>query len=132
MDQEYKGKKTGLETKLNDLKSKFEEINADLNQKQAELNELSRQTEEEENELKEKREQLLPSINAEDIELYDRVNDSKFGDAIAVVRKNSCLGCFSSIPPQRSIEIRMANRFFHCEACGRILIAEEMIAESSI
>lgn len=132
VEDEFKGKTARLETQLLELKTKFEEIDETLTQNQAELRELSRQTEEEENELKGQRDKLARDIDAEDIEFYDRVNNSKFGDAVAIVRKGSCLGCFSSIPPQRSIEIRMANRFFNCEACGRILIAEELIAESGI
>ena len=127
MQADFKGKQTQLETKLEDLKAKFEEINADLTVKQNELTELSKQNEEEENELVEQRDELKSKINTEDIEFYERVSISKYGDAIAVVRKGSCLGCFSSIPPQRAIEIRMADRFYNCEACGRILIAEEII-----
>lgn len=127
MQADFKGKQTQLETKLEDLKAKFEEINADLTVKQNELTELSKQNEEEENELIEQRDELKSKINTEDIEFYERVSISKYGDAIAVVRKGSCLGCFSSIPPQRAIEIRMADRFYNCEACGRILIAEEII-----
>jgi predicted nucleic acid-binding Zn-ribbon protein len=127
IDSDYKGKQTALETKLTDLKTKFEEINLNLNQKQEELTELGRQTEEEEKELKAQRNEMLTHISAEDLEYYERVSNAKFGDAVAIVRKGSCLGCFSSIPPQRAIEIRTADRFFTCEACGRILIAEELI-----
>ena len=127
MEGDFKGKQTELETKLSELKTRFEEINSGLTVKQAELTELGKQNEEEENELKGQRDELLTKINPEDIEYYERVNHSKYGDAIAIVRKGSCLGCFSSIPPQRSIEIRMAERFYNCEACGRILIAEELI-----
>ena len=127
MEADFKGKQIVIETKLTALTAKFDEINSDLTIKQAELTELSKQNEEEESELKEQRSGLLKKINPEDIEYYERVNHSKYGDAIAIVRKGSCLGCFSSIPPQRSIEIRMADRFYNCEACGRILIAEELI-----
>jgi predicted nucleic acid-binding Zn-ribbon protein len=131
LEQEYKGKTTDLENKIIETKTNLDEVTAALAENQTELDELNQQTEDEEKELKKKRNQLIPSITSEDIEFYNRVNDSKFGDAIAIVRKGSCLGCFSSIPPQRSIEIRMVNRFFHCEACGRILIAEEIIAENA-
>jgi predicted nucleic acid-binding Zn-ribbon protein len=129
VESEYKGKKVELEKKLTDLKAKFEEINANLIQNESELNELGKQNEEEENELRVKRNEALSGISPEDLQLYERINSAMYGDAVAVVRKGSCLGCYSSIPPQRSIEIRTANRFFNCEACGRLLIAEELIKE---
>ena len=129
MESEYKGKKAEFESKLTGLREKFGEIDASLKQNQVELTELGKQNQEEENELRKKRGELLPGISAEDLQFYERINDAMYGDAVAVVRKGSCLGCYSSIPPQRAIEIRTANRFFNCEACGRILIAEELIKE---
>ncbi len=127
LQADFKGKEDKLSAKITDLKNKFEEININLTQNQVELTELSKQTEEEESQLKEKRNVLLKEISPDDVEFYERVSASKYGDAIAIVRKGSCLGCYSSIPPQRAIEIRTADRFFNCEACGRILIAEESI-----
>ena len=106
LDQEYKGKKDEIDTKILLEQEKLNEIEAVLAENNEELSELNKQTAE---------------------EFYDRINKVRFGEAVAVVRKNSCLGCYSSIPPQRSIEIRTSDRFFNCENCGRILIAEEII-----
>ena len=128
-NDEFKPKKISLTEKLNKLTQEFEEINTGLKENSVKLKDLNEQTEEEERELKQKREELLTKINAEDLEYYERINKVKFGDSIAIVRKGSCLGCYSSIPPQRVIEIRMAEHFFHCEACGRILISEEFLEE---
>jgi predicted nucleic acid-binding Zn-ribbon protein len=129
MNDEYKPKKNKLNEKLTALTTGFEEILADLKENTQKLKELNEQTEEEERELKQQREELLPKINPDDLEYYERINNVKVGDAIAVVRKGSCLGCFNSIPPQRVIEIRMAEHFYHCESCGRILISEEFLEE---
>ncbi|HEY3251303.1 MAG TPA: C4-type zinc ribbon domain-containing protein [Ignavibacteria bacterium] len=124
--EEYLGRKQDLTFHIGGLKVQIDEVREDLEINQAELDELTRQTEEEEKELKLQREELAPKISPQDLETYNRINDSRFGEAMAVVRKGSCLGCYSSIPPQRVIEIRMADRLFHCESCGRILIAEEL------
>jgi predicted nucleic acid-binding Zn-ribbon protein len=129
LSEEFKPKKTGLTEKLEKLTQEFEEINNGLKENSEKLKDLNEQTEEEEKELKGKREELIAKINTEDLEYYERINKVKFGDAIAIVRKGSCLGCYSSIPPQRVIEIRMAEHFYHCEACGRILISEEFLEE---
>ncbi|HAX47826.1 MAG TPA: hypothetical protein DCX92_02460, partial [Bacteroidetes bacterium] len=73
------------------------------------------------------REEIIKSIDPEDLAYYERISSVKYGEAVAVVRKGSCLGCYSSIPPQKAIEIRTADKFYSCESCGRILIAEEII-----
>lgn len=131
MEEEFKPKKTELTEKLNTLNTEFEDIKTSLKENEEKLKELNKQTEEEELELKRQREELLPKIEPEDLEHYERINKVKYGDAIAIVRKGSCLGCFNSIPPQRVIEIRMADKFYHCEACGRILISEEFLEEGA-
>jgi predicted nucleic acid-binding Zn-ribbon protein len=127
LKDEHIGKKEKLTAETETLKTQLSEIVTELEQNQKELQELSKQTEEEEKELKNQREDVVGKMTPEDIEHYDRKNSVKFGEAVAVVRKGSCLGCYSSIPPQKSIEIRMAERMFACESCGRILIAEELI-----
>jgi predicted nucleic acid-binding Zn-ribbon protein len=120
-------KKDELTAVINTLESDMNELENTLAEHREKLITLNEQTEEEEKELKEQREALIPKINPEDLEYYNRINDFRFGDSMAVVRKGSCLGCYNSIPPQRVIEIRMVDRFFHCESCGRILISEELI-----
>ena len=124
---EYSGKKQDLAFQIGGFKVQISEVKEELEMNIRELEELTRQTEEEEADLKSQKEELLPKINPEDIESYNRINNSRYGEAMAIVRKGSCLGCYSSIPPQRVIEIKMANQLFHCESCGRILIAEELL-----
>jgi uncharacterized protein len=123
----FSKRKEELKNELMLIRGQLDDVNDELEQNSKELEELSKQTEEEEKELVAKRDEILPQIPAEDIEFYDRINKVRYGEAIAVVRKGSCLGCYSSIPPQKTIEIRMAERFYNCESCGRILIAEELI-----
>jgi len=127
LKEEYSDKKQDLAFNIGGLKVQIDEIREDIEINQSELNELTRQTKEEEAELKAQREDLFAKLIPEDIETYNRINDTRYGEAMALVRKGSCLGCYSSIPPQRVIEIKIANRIFHCESCGRILIAEELM-----
>jgi len=129
MKEEVKSKKDTLTVQLTDFYNELEEMKSLLKENEEELALLNEQTEEEERDLKKQRQKLVPKINRDDLEYYERINSAKFGDAIAVVRKGSCLGCYNSIPPQRVIEIRMAEKFFHCESCGRILISEEFVEE---
>jgi hypothetical protein len=125
--EEITPKKKTLSEHISALQKELDELIADLKENQEQLEILSEENREEESHLNSRREELLPKIPAEDMEFYHRINIAKPGNALAVVRKGSCLGCFNSIPPQRVIEIRMAEKFFTCESCGRILISEEFI-----
>ncbi len=125
--EDNSARKSAIENELILIAGQLEDVNVELEQNLNELEELTKQTGEEEKELNLERDEILKTIEPEDISYYDRISKVRFGEAVALVRKGSCLGCYSSIPPQKAIEIRMAEKFFACESCGRILIAEEMI-----
>jgi len=61
------------------------------------------------------------------VNLYERINGTYKGEAVAVVRKGNCSGCYNSIPPQRVLEIKSAEEIFQCQSCGRILVDETQI-----
>lgn len=125
--EDNSARKSAIENELILIAGQLEDVNVELEQNLSELEELTKQTGEEESELNSQRDDIIKTIEPEDISYYDRISKVRFGEAVALVRKGSCLGCYSSIPPQKTIEIRMAQKFFACESCGRILIAEEMI-----
>jgi predicted nucleic acid-binding Zn-ribbon protein len=53
-------------------------------------------------------------------------------DAVVQLRKNSCSGCFSAIPPQKIVLMRNnLNTIYFCENCGRILCPEEVGIDES-
>lgn len=125
--EDNSARKSAIENELLLINGQLEDVNTELEQNRKELEELTKQTGEEEKELTGEREELIAKIDPDDYEHYSRLSKVRFGEAVAVVRKGSCLGCYSSIPPQKAIEIRMAEKFYACESCGRILIAEELI-----
>ncbi len=71
------------------------------------------------------RREALASLKNSAIDEYDRIRT--FHNAAAVsVRKNSCSGCFSKVPPQKVVEIRNhQDKIYFCEHCGRILFVPE-------
>ncbi|MEO6693834.1 MAG: C4-type zinc ribbon domain-containing protein, partial [Ignavibacteria bacterium] len=91
------------------------------------LNELDEQYMQEESVLKEKRSHLTVKLSENSLYLYEKINGMYNGEATAIVRKGNCSGCYNSIPPQRVIEIRSADKIYTCQSCGRILISEELI-----
>jgi uncharacterized protein len=115
-----------FEADIETTESKVKELNTDLSEKQKHLDELNEQYEQDESALKEKREILISKLDSQNISLYERINNLYKGEATAVVRKGNCSGCYNSIPPQRVIEIKTAERVYTCQSCGRILISEEL------
>lgn len=72
------------------------------------------------------RKKIYLQLEPEFIADYDRIR-SFHKDAAVQMRKNSCAGCFSSVPSQKIVELRNnLNKLYTCENCGRILIHDEM------
>ncbi len=106
------------------------DVEAELSERRKELEAVSKTTEEEELQLQHKREKLVVRIQRVDLEEYERIRNAKGGVAVVPIRRGACGGCFNVIPPQRILEIRMSERIYTCEHCGRILVSDE-VAESS-
>jgi carboxyl-terminal processing protease len=51
---------------------------------------------------------------------------SNNGLAVVKINRNACGGCFSSITPQHSLNIRMRKEISFCENCGRILVPDDI------
>ena len=116
-----------LATDVEGLEKRVEEMNTELSEKQSLLNELDEQYKQDESGLREKRAVFVEKLDPVSLGLYERINNNYKGEATAIVRKGNCSGCYNSIPPQRVIEIKSAEKIFTCQSCGRILIAEEII-----
>jgi len=126
--EELKSYQENLVKGILEMTKTFDELKSDLKADTSQLNSLNKQFEAEEIELTEKRKVILEKLIEPYKSLYERINGSMKGEAIAIVRKGNCSGCYNSVPPQREIEIRMANDIFTCQGCGRILIDETLIA----
>jgi predicted nucleic acid-binding Zn-ribbon protein len=112
-----------------ELKNNIEELVADLKKLEEqlseyrnELSEIMQHTESEEARLANERQAIVSDIDRRYQNQYDRIRKAKGGLAVVPIKKNSCGGCFSAVPPQKIVEIREMNRLFTCEYCGRILI----------
>ncbi len=110
-----------------DVESKLNTLRLELEDKQAMLKELEEEYKSDEKEMKKKKKALMESLTAENKSLYEKMNRMYNGEAVSIVRKGNCTGCYNAIPPQKVIEIRAAEKIYVCESCGRILISEELI-----
>jgi predicted nucleic acid-binding Zn-ribbon protein len=59
---------------------------------------------------------------------FERIrNNTRNGLAIVLIERDACGGCFSTIPPQRQLDIRLHKKIIVCEACGRIFIDKQLV-----
>ncbi len=79
-------------------------------------------------EIARQRESLLPNIPAGDLETYRALRRKK-GQAVAVMRGDSCTACGMEMPPGPLARGREAGLIV-CDNCGRLLLPEAELGES--
>jgi uncharacterized protein len=104
-------------------KQELEARKADLKAKKEELDDIVHETKREEQLLIEKSTDNQKYIEDRLLNAYQRIrNNARNGLAVVMVERDACGGCFSKIPPQRQLDIKMHKKIIVCEYCGRILI----------
>ncbi len=103
----------------------------DLAAKKAELDSIVESTAAEEKVLVERRDSLTAKIDARTLSAYDRIRTSTHNHlaVVSVYNGDSCGGCFSTITPQRLVDIATGKKLVICEHCGRILVSVDAPAE---
>ena len=111
-----------LKGQIRELQKDVKKLEEQLVDHRRELDEIVQQTRTEERRLTREREKILTEVDKRYQSQYEKIRKAKDGLAVVAVKKNSCGGCFSAIPPQKIVEIREMHRLFTCEYCGRILV----------
>jgi len=115
-----------------EFQEKLKEIEEVLNQKKEELTDIIAETKKEEQELIERSDELKKNVDYRLLNAFERIrNNARNGLAIVLIERDACGGCFSMIPPQRQLDIRLHKKIIVCEACGRIFIDKQLV-ESQI
>jgi uncharacterized protein len=121
--REFNTSLTIKKEEIGKAKLELEERKGDLQVKKNELSDIVSETE--------KEEQLLTSQSGDNqkviedrlINAYTRIRENaRNGLAVVMVERDACGGCFSKIPPQRQLDIKMHKKIIVCEYCGRILV----------
>jgi len=111
-----------------EFQEKLKEIEEILNQKKDELTNIIAETKKEEQELIEKADELKKNVDYRLLNAFERIrNNARNGLAIVLIERDACGGCFSMIPPQRQLDIRLHKKIIVCEACGRIFIDQQLV-----
>lgn len=118
-----------LTKRAEDLESALSELKERLSELEGELSSLSDSQSSEMTELISHRNTLSEQITADWRIQYERITEYHV-DAVVEVRRGSCTGCFSVVPPQAIVEMRKFQKIHECEQCGRILYPEEMPEET--
>lgn len=114
-----------LKTLLSELKITLQKSGKDYAEKEVELRNKLEETEGEKRELELERKIIVESLKKPVYNHYERIRKARDGKGVAYVYSDACGGCFSTIPPQRLVEIENMTDFIFCETCGRILVINE-------
>jgi predicted nucleic acid-binding Zn-ribbon protein len=68
---------------------------------------------------------LADGVDAPLLERYAKIA-SRRQPAVAIVSRETCMGCRVSLPPQLMLEMRKGERLITCGSCQRILVFEEL------
>ena len=99
----------------------------DLEAKREELLSITAETEKDEQRLIAKSKEQEQFIDERYLVAYKRIRGAaRNGLAVVQIDRDACGGCFSSIPPQRQMEIKMHKKVIVCENCGRILVDDDI------
>ncbi len=114
------------------FKEKLKEYEEILEQKKSELDDIIADTEKEEKELLAKADVLKVKVDERLLTAFERIrHNARNGLAIVQIERDACGGCFSTIPPQRQLDIRLHKKIIVCEACGRIFIDKQLVEEQT-
>jgi len=112
---------------LQEQKEALSEAEKELVEKSNEFETLESNQNDEVKILFKKRKKLLPKILKHNIKEYERIR-RYHSETVTGVRRNSCNGCYSAIPPQKIVEIRNnLDTLYYCENCGRLLYPEDLL-----
>lgn len=109
------------------LDGKIQIREEDLAIKNEELEVIVESTAKQEEELMARRDALAAQIDERTMSAYDRIRASVHNHqaVVPVVNGDACGGCFSTITPQRIIDVASGKKLIICEHCGRIIVNAE-------
>ncbi len=130
--KEYNNSLTLKNDEITAAQKILEERRNDLEIKKSELSDIVNETEKEELALQAKSEDYQRYIEDRLLTAYKRIRkNARNGLAVVSVERDACGGCFSSIPPQRQLDIRMHKKIIVCEYCGRILVDHGLASKTN-
>ena len=98
-----------------------------LEHKKGELDKIVGDTQKEEDQLRSLVNGAREAVEDRLLASFDRIRNSyRNGLSVVPIERESCGGCFNTIPPQRQSEIKQHKKIIVCENCGRILVDADL------
>ena len=130
-NKEGKAKISEMKQHIEAAKTLLENRQKDLDLKREELTSIIAETEKDEQRLLAKSQEQEHFIDERYLTAYKRIRGAaRNGLAVVQIDRDACGGCFSAIPPQRQMEIKMHKKVIVCENCGRILVDDDIAAKA--
>ena len=130
-NKEGKAKISDLKQHIEAAKVLLEGREKELQAKREELGSIIEETEKDEQRLLAKSKEQEQYIDERYLVGYKRIrNAARNGLAVVQIDRDACGGCFSAIPPQRQMEIKMHKKVIVCENCGRIVVDDDIAAKA--
>lgn len=121
--REYSSSLASKKEEITKAANELEERRGDLEVKKNELSDIVSETKKEEELLAIQSQNNQKVIEERLLNAYTRIRENaRNGLAVVMVERDACGGCFSKIPPQRQLDIKMHKKIIVCEYCGRILV----------
>jgi len=115
---------------LNASKAKFDELAKKLEELKSAGATRTAVVSKERSDLVAKREAYIAHVNPTIFSMYERVQKTRRGTGVAVVRAGSCTGCFVAIPPQQKSKLLQLTSLMTCPSCSRILFPEQLLGDA--
>lgn len=125
--REFTAQLTMSKEEIENAQHELSDRRNDMEAKRGELTDIVAETELEETELNNKSLQQQRMIEERLLIAYKRIRkNARNGLAVVPVERDACGGCFSYIPPQRQLDIKLHKKIIVCEFCGRILVDKQL------
>ena len=113
--------KEELEEIIKIITDKIEAITASLSSNKIELQSAMAETQNEQEKLKKNRNILFKNIEPIKLNVYERIRQSREGPGMVSIIGQACGGCYSQLPPQTVIEIKLSIDIITCPSCSIML-----------
>jgi uncharacterized protein len=109
------------EGRVNESQSQFLQLKEQIQAEQAKIDEQTIGDKERLSELEEQQQSIGETLDPVLMNRFRRIAKMNQGQAVARVRKETCMGCFMNVPPQLCIEVQRGKQMISCPQCSRIL-----------
>lgn len=113
---------------IDNSKNFLKDRKGDLALKKNELDSIIAETRQQEEALRAEVKAIEENVDERLLIAFKRIRKSaRNGQAVVLLERTACGGCYNKIPPQRQLDIKMGKKVIVCEYCGRIMVDPDLV-----